>query len=99
MFRQSRDSVLIVTNGKCTERQYFEALRPEPWVKATLRVMVRCVAPQVLVAEAKALRDANEYDHVWVVCDVDEFDVSLAIEDALASNVGLALSNPVLKCG
>jgi hypothetical protein len=95
--RGQRDSVLIVTNGKCTEKQYFEALRRVPSVVAALRVIVKCVAPQALVAEARALRDANDYDHVWAVCDVDEFDVSVAIENAKAADVGLALSKPCFE--
>lgn len=95
--RKPRDSVLVVTNGKCTERRYFEALRWEPWVAVTLRVAVRYGAPHALVAQAKTLLDANEYDHVWAVCDVDEFDVSLAINDASATGVGLALSMPCFE--
>lgn len=95
--RQQRDSLLVVTNGRCTESQYFEALRREPWVATTLRVTVRCVAPLALVTEAEALRDANDYDHVWAVCDVDEFDVSEAIENAVTAGVGLALSKPCFE--
>jgi RloB-like protein len=89
--------MLVVTNGQCTERQYFEGLRCEPSLVVTLRVTVKCEAPQALVARAAALRNASDYDHVWVVCDVDEYDVSQAISDAANNGVGLALSKPCFE--
>jgi hypothetical protein len=95
--RQSRDTVLIVTNGECTERQYFEALRREPWLSVALRVIVRREAPQALIVTAAALRDIGSYDHMWVVCDVDEYDVSQAVIEAPARGVGLALSQPCFE--
>jgi hypothetical protein len=95
--RPSRDTLLVVTNGQCTERQYFEGLRHDPSLAVVLRVTVKSEAPQALVAQAAALRAASDYDHVWVVCDVDEYDVSQAISDALKSGVGLALSKPCFE--
>lgn len=95
--REPRLTVLVVTNGRRTERDYFNGLRAEPWVTATLRVSFVSEAPASLVARAAALRDANDYDAVWAVCDVDEFDIMPAIEDARTREVGLALSNPCFE--
>jgi hypothetical protein len=86
--------VLVVTNGQRTEIDYFQALRREPWLAVTLRTRFEGGAPQALVTRAATLRDVNDYDKVWAVCDVDEFDVSLAIQEARDRTVGLALSMP-----
>jgi hypothetical protein len=95
--REPRETVLVVTNGERTERDYFEGVRREPWVQAALRVRFCGGDPTALVAKAAALRDDYDYDNVWAVCDVDEFDVAPAIANARASSVGLALSNPCFE--
>lgn len=92
--REQRRTVLVVTNGQRTEVDYFDAVRREPWVNVTLRVRFEGGAPRALVIRAATLRNVNDYDNVWVVCDVDEFDVSSAIQDAKDTAVGLALSMP-----
>jgi RloB-like protein len=66
--------VLIVTNGKDTELDYFNALREESWVTAD-KITPKFIngAPVKAVIRAAAIRAENEYDEAWVVCDVDEF--------------------------
>lgn len=95
--REQRRTVLVVTNGSRTEVDYFECLRLEPWVTATLRVRYEGVSPNALPAKAAFLRDSNDYDSVWAVCDVDEFDVASALLEAAQKEVGLALSNPCFE--
>lgn len=92
--RPQRDTLLIVTNGERTERDYFEALRREPWVVVALRTKFEGGAPDDAVARAVQIRQGDDYDKVWVVCDVDEYDVSLAIQNAEDGAVDLALSMP-----
>lgn len=93
--RQERRTVLIVTNGERTEVDYFEALKKEPWVRvAKVTVKFEAGAPGVVVNRAAKTRDDNAYDEAWGVCDVDEFDVTAAIESAATRSVGLALSVP-----
>lgn len=95
--REQHRTILILTNGERTEVDYFEGLRHEPWVTVTLRVKFEGVAPNALTGKAAFLRDINDYDAVWVVCDVDQFDVTSAGREAIAKDVGLALSNPCFE--
>src|SRR5260370_26282585 len=91
-------SVLIVTNGARTEVDYFNVLKGEPWVTAT-KVIVRFEAgePVAVVLRAAVLRDQNDYDEAWVVCDVDEYDVTAAIINAEARQLELTLSVPCFE--
>lgn len=97
--REERRSVLIVTNGSRTEVDYFKALRNEPWVTADkVTPKFEAGAPAALVARAAEIRADNAYDEAWVVCDVDEFDVQLAIAEAGHHEyVELALSQPCFE--
>jgi hypothetical protein len=92
--RPQRLTLLIVTNGERTERDYFEELRGETWVVVALRVKFERGDPDNTVVRAAQVRQDDEYDKVWVVCDVDEYDVSGAIQHAKDGAVGLALSMP-----
>ena len=91
--RDELRTVLIVTNGERTEFDYFTAVKSEPWVDAG-RVFVKfeAGAPAAIVLRTASIRDDNDFDEAWTVCDVDEFDVTSAIKDAASSNVNLALS-------
>jgi hypothetical protein len=93
--RQERRTVLIVTNGKRTEVDYFNALREEPWVTVH-KVVVKFQPgdPRTAVHRAAAIRDDNEYDEAWAVCDVDEYDVQPAMKTARDRGVELTLSVP-----
>ena len=95
--RSQRNTLLIVTNGKRTERDYFDALRWEPWIVVTLRVRVERGTAKDVVAQAVRVRSNDEYDAVWAVCDVDEEDVSTAIQDARDGQVELSLSVPCFE--
>lgn len=92
--RPQRETLLVVTNGERTECDYFEALRKEPWVVVTLRTKFENGAPDDVVALAVRIRQGDEYDKVWAVCDVDEYEVSLAIQQAKNGAIDLALSMP-----
>jgi hypothetical protein len=92
--RPQRDTLLVVTNGERTERDYFDALRSEPWVVVVLRTKVERGAPDDVVALAVQIRHSDDYDKVWVVCDVDTYDVSQAVQRAKEGAVDLALSMP-----
>jgi hypothetical protein len=92
--RPQRDTLLVVTNGERTERDYFEALRSELWVVVALRTKFERGTPEDAVIRAVQIRQSDDYDMVWVICDVDEYDVSLAIQYAKDGTVDLALSVP-----
>jgi hypothetical protein len=93
--REQLRSVLIVTNGKCTERQYFEAARREPWVRVgKITVLFKAGSPVDVVNSAATNRDRDQYDECWAVCDVDEFDVTKPAHLANTHGVRLTWSNP-----
>jgi hypothetical protein len=93
--RPERRTVLIVTNGERTEVDYFEALKKESWVTvAKVTIKFEAGAPGAVVNRAARIRDDNGYNEAWGVCDVDEFDVTAAIESAATQSVGLTLSVP-----
>jgi hypothetical protein len=96
--REQRWSVLIVTNGQCTERRYFEELRKEPWVRAD-KIVVICKkgSPEDVVKAAHLRWDRDQFETCWVVCDVDEFDVDAASELAEGHGIGLLWSNPCFE--
>ena len=50
--------------------------------------------PASLVIRVATIRDEDDYDEAWAVCDVDEFDVTSALAEANARGVDLALSAP-----
>jgi len=72
-------TILIVTNGERTEFDYFTAVKSERWVD-TARVILKfeAGAPTAVVLRTASIRDDNDFDEAWTVCDVDEFDVTSA---------------------
>ena len=96
--RDEGRSVLILTNGERTEVDYFNGMRGEPWVTA-VKVIVKFEAgePAAVVLRAAAMRDENDYDEAWIVCDVDEYDVTSAIAIAKTRQVELTLSVPCFE--
>jgi RloB-like protein len=96
--RDEGRSILIVTNGERTEVDYFNGIKEEPWITAT-KVIVKFQRgePAAVVLRSAVMRDENDYDEAWVVCDVDQYDVTLAIADAKARQVELTLSVPCFE--
>jgi hypothetical protein len=88
-------SMLVATNGKSSEVEYFRGIKTESWISVG-KVVVQFINsdPTSLIMRAAAIRDENDYDETWAVCDLDEFDVALAVVEAEVKDVGLALSVP-----
>jgi len=91
-------SVLIMTNGERTEVDYFNGMKEELWITAT-KVIVKFEAgePAAVVLRAAVIRQENDYDEAWAVCDVDEYDVTSALADAKRRGVELTLSVPCFE--
>jgi hypothetical protein len=96
--REEGRSVLVVTNGGRTEVDYFNGLKGESWITAT-KVIVKFEAgePAAVVLRAATIRDDNDYDEAWAVCDVDEYDVTSAMSSANKHRVELTLSVPCFE--
>lgn len=96
--RDQRQTILIDTNGKSTERDYFNALKSMPWLQVGRIVVVFTnKAPVEVVRDASKRKVDNDFDQAWAVCDVDEFDTEKAVVEARRRNVGLAWSNPCFE--
>lgn len=100
---------LIVTNGKVTEKEYFEKLVDLYGLRG--RVVIDKGAagrdPKTLVeraADLKAKEDRearkerfDSWESVWAVTDVDGFSMFAAQQLARQEAVGLAVSNPCFE--
>ncbi len=100
-----RDRILIVCQGKETERNYLEKMREHIFTKTELRekvvikIEVNSNAPDDIVncsiGEMKSKKNEG-YNQVWCVFDKDEFpDIHKSIARAKAKGVKVAYSN---KC-
>lgn len=97
-YRQELPQILVLCGGRSTEPQYFRGLKKErrnPAVRVDVRD--KGVDPAGLVRHAASLRDARDYDHVWCVVDVDQFDVARAFALARMEGINLAVSNPCFE--
>lgn len=89
-----RDEFLILTNGKRTEKNYFEAVRSN--YKSIFKISVKFMNddPVALVDHAIGMKNAR--NRVWCVFDKDEFptdSVEPAIKTAKDNGIGIAFSN------
>ena len=92
-----RHNVLVVSGGEKTESQYFSGLRLAR--RAPITVKFKVDAPHNLVRYAVRLRDRyrEEFESVWCVVDVDDFDITAAVKEANRAKVNLAVSNPCFE--
>lgn len=92
-----RNNVLVVSGGQKTESQYFSGLRLAR--RAPITVKYKVDAPHNLVKYAAKLRDQyrEEFQSVWCVVDVDNFDIAAAVKAADRARVNLAVSNPCFE--
>ncbi|MEU8422027.1 RloB family protein [Micromonospora sp. NPDC048835] len=95
--REQRQTILAVTNGEATERVYLEGLRREPWLVHRLVVAVEKGSPIDAVRGAARRRDANDFDHAYVVCDVDHYPPELSEREAQRHAVTLLWSKPCFE--
>lgn len=110
-FRESMHRILVVCEGRETERRYLESFRQEvrnPRVRLT--IARETGVPLTVVTEAIRLKDDAEqsakrerdvnlrYDDVWAVFDVDEHPkLAEACELADKNGIQLAVSNPCFE--
>jgi hypothetical protein len=90
--------MLILTNGERSERDYLNGLKLQHGrAFSFVNVIFDNKAPGALVARAATLRRENFYNAAWVVCDVDEFEVSTAIAGGQREGIEIAWSNPCFE--
>jgi RloB-like protein len=94
---EEKTQVLVVCGGERTEADYFTGLGR--LYRARLTVKPKGDSPANLVRRAERLRKVypDDFDEVWCVVDVDEFDIAAATVAARRSGVELAISNPFFE--
>lgn len=98
--RQPRTRLLVVCGGARTEPDYFNGLkRRERNPAVHVKVIDKGVDPETLVryAAEKRARAADDFDEVWCVTDVDQFDLEPAVRLAGAEGISLAVTNPCFE--
>lgn len=99
-YKTLKASYLIVTEGRCTEPNYFNGLTKEILanVGGKIEVVIRGMgfSPHGLIeyTEQYVNRANNRYKNVWVVFDKDDFeDFDQAIKEGEAKGYHVAWSN------
>jgi hypothetical protein len=93
-------TILIYCGAVGTEPDYFDSFRERRRQGAvTITIRKKGIDPVQLVRAAAAYRDraAADFDEVWCVVEVDQFDMDAAVAAARRRNVQLAVSNPCFE--
>ena len=98
--RRSRPLILVVCGAERTEPQYFAGLRDSLNSRAVdIVINLQSKAPAQVVEHAAAFarHSPRDFDEIWCVVDVDEFDLDSTIRTARRSGIKLAVSNPCFE--
>lgn len=98
--RKVRDTVLIATNGRQTEKNYFSCLTEHFKSIYSIKIEFRNMQCDELVNYAASLNQ-TDYNQIWCVFDVDdtveEGHLLTALKVARASNIRVAISNEAFE--
>lgn len=98
--KKIRDTVLIITNGRQTEKNYFNSITNSYKSMFTIKVVYKNAQPDELVSYAISL-DANLYNQIWCVFDIDdtyaEGHLLVALQSAKKNNIHIAFSNEAFE--
>lgn len=98
--RQVRNTILIITNGKETEQNYFNSIKACFDSIFTINVEFKNKQCDELVQYACSL-EATAYNQIWCLFDIDdaqkEGHLSSAIEKAKRGNIKIAFSNEAFE--
>ena len=89
-----RDEFLILTNGRQTEKNYFEAIRAN--YKSIFKISVKFLNDDPVALVNHAIAEKTGQNRVWCVFDKDEFttvSIEQAMKTAKANEIGVAFSN------
>lgn len=97
-FRRPNPLVLILCGAEKTESAYFTGLRKLRQNPAlSIKIKEKGVDPVKLVRYAAKIRQEQEFDEVWCVVDVDNFDLKPAVGEARDLGIELVVSNPCFE--
>ena len=95
--RRSRPLILIVVGAARTEVSYLSGLRANlAAISVDIKLQPAPGAPKQVVNAALRLR-GPDFDDVWCVFDVDEFDIIDAVALAEKEGVHVVVSNPCFE--
>lgn len=103
--RKARFSITIFTEGKCTEREYFEHVKRHA-KNSLVSVNGPCGVPKTIIEKAiehrkyilRGRKDSFEKgDQIWAVFDCDEHDLSGVFQMARDHSIRVAYSNPCFE--
>lgn len=99
--REARRRLLVVCGAEVTESDYLRGLVAHVANPAvTVRIVTKSCAPSQLIKYASAQRELSrgDFDEVWCVFDVDEFqDLPSALSLAETAGIEVAVSNPCFE--
>jgi hypothetical protein len=98
--RRTRPLILIVCASRRTESDYLRGLRDQsgnPAVDILLRKHGRSPNQAIEYARKFVQGDQRNFDEIWCVVDVDDFDIDEAANTARRAKVSLAVSNPCFE--
>lgn len=99
--REARRRLLVVCGADVTESDYLRGLVAHVANPAvTVRITTKSCSPSQLIKHAGAQRELlrTDFDEVWCVFDVDEFqDVPRAVWQASEAGIEVAVSNPCFE--
>ena len=94
--RRAKDTILIVTNGKETEPNYFDNIKANYKTEYKIKIVHKICECDKLVQWAIS-NNQYEYNQIWCVFDIDESFVEghliNALEMARENNINIAYSN------
>lgn len=93
-----RNEFKIITNGQCSEKNYFKAVKALNRTLFDLTVKF-CNADPAGLLEI-AIKEKTSTNHVWIVFDKDEFPsdtIYSTMRKARGNNVGVAFSNAAFE--
>lgn len=89
-----RDEFLILTNGRQTEKNYFEAIRAN--YRSIFKINVKFLNDDPVALVNHAIAEKSPQNRVWCVFDKDEFptaSIEQAMKTAKENEIGVAFSN------
>lgn len=94
--RKAKDTILIITNGRQTEKNYFENLTNSFTSMFSIKVEYKNMECDEMVEYASRIKK-EEYNQIWCVFDIDESHseghLVPAIIFASKNNIKIAYSN------
>lgn len=98
--RLPRPRLLVVIGSLRTEQDYLIGLRDSARTRAVdIQIVRKAKSPRAVVAHAAdyVARASADFDEVWCVYDVDEFELGPAAREADRRHFELAVSDPCFE--